>query len=415
MSKRRVVVTGLGWVTSLGLGVDEVFELMLAGTSGIGPITKFDTTDFNTKFGGQVQDWDGPPVIEAIERSRYAKKMDRFAQFALNAGVDAVVDSGVDFSKEDPWRCGAIVGSGVGGIEEFADGHEKLLKKGPSRVSPFMVPKLMCNAAAGHLSIHYGIKGPNSAISTACASAAHSIGAARDAIRYDQADVMIAGGAEAALTPLGTSCFMALKALSRRNDAPEKASRPFDQDRDGFVLAEGAGLIVLEEYEHARARNATIYCELLGFGQTADGTHITAPPEDGHAVGHAMERALHDAGLDPEDIDYVNPHATSTPLGDLAETNAIKSVLGENTRTPISATKSMTGHSLGAAGGIEAVIVAKSLQTGRICPTINLDKPGPGCDLDYVPHEARDADLKYALSNSFGFGGHNVTLVFGKV
>ncbi|BAM04433.1 beta-ketoacyl-ACP synthase II [Phycisphaera mikurensis] len=415
MDKRRVVVTGLGWVTSLGLGVDEVFEKMVAGTSGIGPITKFDTTDFNTKFGGQVQDWDGPPVIEGVERSRYAKKMDRFAQFALNAGVEAVLDSGIDLAKEDPWRCGAIVGSGVGGIEEFADGHEKLLKKGPSRVSPFMVPKLMCNAAAGHLSIHYGIKGPNSAISTACASGAHSIGAARDAIRFDQADVMIAGGAEAALTPLGTSCFMALKALSRRNDDPQAASRPFDVDRDGFVLAEGAGLVVLEEYEHARARGAKIYCELMGFGQTADGTHITAPPEDGHAVAHAMERALRDAALDPEDIDYVNPHATSTPLGDLAETNAIKAVLGESTKTPVSATKSMTGHSLGAAGGIEAVIVAKSLQTGKICPTINLDRPSPGCDLDYVPGSGRDADLKYALSNSFGFGGHNVTLVFGKV
>ena len=415
MSKRRVVVTGLGWVTSLGLGLDEVFEKMLAGTSGIGPITKFDTTDFNTKFGGQVQDWNGPVAIEEPERSRYAKKMDRFAQFALNAGIDAITDAGLDFSKEDPWRTGVIVGSGVGGIEEFADGHEKLLKKGPSRVSPFMVPKLMCNAAAGHISIHYGLKGPNSAISTACASAAHSIGAARDAIRYDQADVMIAGGAEAALTPLGTSCFMALKALSRRNDEPEKASRPFDEGRDGFVLSEGAGLIVLEEYEHARARGAKIYCELLGFGQTADGTHITAPPEDGHAVAHAMERALHDAEIEPEDVDYVNPHATSTPLGDLAETNAIKAVLGESTKTPVSATKSMTGHPLGAAGGIEAVIVAKSLETGRICPTINLENPSPGCDLDYVPHEARDADLKYAISNSFGFGGHNVTLVFGRV
>lgn len=415
MSKRRVVVTGLGWVTSLGLGVDDVFAKMLDGVSGIGPITKFDTTDFNTKFGGQVQDWDGPPAIEGVERSRFAKKMDRFAQFALNAGIDAVKDSGLDFEKEDPWRTGVIVGSGVGGIEEFADGHEKLLKKGPSRVSPFMVPKLMCNAAAGHISIHYGLKGPNSAISTACASGAHSIGAALDTIRFDQADMMIAGGAEAALTPLGTSCFMALKALSRRNDAPEQASRPFDRDRDGFVLAEGAGIVVLEEYEHAKARGARIYCELLGFGQTADGTHITAPPEDGHAVAHAMERAIRDAGIGPEDVDYVNPHATSTPLGDLAETNAIKAVLGENTKTPVSATKSMTGHPLGAAGGIEAVIVAKSLQTGRICPTINLDHPSEGCDLDYVSGSARDADLKYAVSNSFGFGGHNVTLVFGKV
>ncbi|MEM9111811.1 MAG: beta-ketoacyl-ACP synthase II [Planctomycetota bacterium] len=415
MSKRRVVITGLGWVTSLGTDVNEVYNQLLAGTSGIRPITRFDTTDYATKFGGQVMDWDGPTNFEPIERKKYAKKLDRFAQFALNASIDAVKDSGLDFEKEDAWRCGSIIGSGVGGMEEFAEGHQKLLEKGPSRVSPFMVPKLMCNAAAGNVSIHYGLRGPNSAATTACASAGHAILSASEAIRHDVADVMITGGSEAALTPLGTACFIALKALSKRNDEPKKASRPWDQDRDGFVLAEGAGIVVIEEYEHAKARGAKIYGELLGAGQSADGSHITAPLEDGAGAAYAMQASLDDAGVNASDIGYINAHGTSTGLGDLAETKAVKRVFGDNTKVMVSSTKSMLGHSLGAAGGIEAVILAKAIQTGQLPPTINLDNPSEGCDLDYIPHTAREADVKVAMSNSFGFGGHNVCIVVGKV
>ncbi|MBX2850462.1 MAG: beta-ketoacyl-ACP synthase II [Phycisphaeraceae bacterium] len=415
MSKRRVVITGLGWVTSLGTNVNEVWSKLLAGTSGIMPITRFDTEKYVTKFGGQVQDWDGPTNFDPVERKRYAKKLDRFAQFALNASIDAVNDSGLDFSKEDLWRCGAIIGSGVGGMEEFAEGHKKLLEKGPSRVSPFMVPKLMCNAGAGNVSIHYGLCGPNSSVTTACASAGHSILAAANEIRYGAADVMVSGGSEAALTPLGTACFIALKALSKRNDEPEKASRPWDADRDGFVLAEGAGIVVLEEYEHAKARGAKIYGELLGAGQSADGSHITAPLEDGAGAAYAMKASLAAAEVSPGDVSYINAHGTSTGLGDMAETKAIKRVFGDETKVPVSSTKSMLGHSLGAAGGIEAVILAKTIETGQLPPTINLDNPSDGCDLDYIPHTAREEDVKVAMSNSFGFGGHNVCIVMGKI
>jgi 3-oxoacyl-[acyl-carrier-protein] synthase II len=415
MSKRRVVITGLGWVTSLGNSVNAVWDQLLAGTSGIRPITHFDTTDFSTKFGGEVTGWDGPPNFDPVERKGYAKRLDRFAQYALNATIDAVNDAGLDFDKEDAWRCGAVIGSGVGGIQEFADGHKRMLEKGPSRVSPFMVPKLMCNAAAGNVSIHYGLRGPNSAVTTACASAGHAILNAADAIRDNVADVMVSGGSEAALNPLGTACFIALKALSRRNDDPEKASRPWDADRDGFVLAEGAGIVILEEYEHAKARGAKIYGELLGAGQSADGSHITAPLEDGAGAAHAMQASLDDAGVNAEDVTYINAHGTSTGLGDLAETKAIKRVFGEKTKVMVSSTKSMLGHSLGAAGGIEAVILAKTIETSKVAPTINLDNPSEGCDLDYVPHTARDAEVKVAMSNSFGFGGHNVCLVMGKV
>ncbi|MEM7576313.1 MAG: beta-ketoacyl-ACP synthase II [Planctomycetota bacterium] len=415
MSKRRVVVTGLGWVTSLGRDVDDVFGQLCAGTPGIGPITRFDTADFPVKIGGQVQDWTGPPQIDATERTKLNKKMDRFAQFALSASIDAVNDAGLDFSKENLWKCGSIIGSGVGGIEEFAEGHEKMLKKGPTRVSPFMVPKLMCNAGAGNVSIHFGIKGPNSAVATACASAAHSIGEAAECVAHGSADVMIAGGAEAALTPLGAACFIALKALSKRNDEPAKASRPFDRDRDGFVLAEGAGIVILEEYEHAKARDAKIYGELKGFGQSADGSHITAPIENGEGASYAMDAALQDAGLNPGDIDYINAHGTSTPLGDLAETRAIQRSFGDDTKVPVSSTKSMLGHSLGATGGIEAVILAKTLETQTIAPTINLENPSEGCTLDYVPNEARKTSITHAMSNSFGFGGHNVSLILSKI
>lgn len=411
MSRRRVVITGLGWVTSLGLSVDGVFTDLLAGKSGIKPVTRWDASRHATKFGGEVSNWE-PPNIE----KRDAKRLDRFAQFALNAAIDAVKDAGLDFGKEDPWRAGSIVGSGIGGIEEFEEGHAKMIQKGPDRVSPFMVPKLMCNAGSGNISIHYHLHGPNAAVTTACASAAHAIGEAAKCIRYGEADVMITGGSEAALTPLGMACFVALRALSERNNDPTKASRPFDKGRDGFVLSEGAGIIVLEEYERAKARGARVYAELLGYGQSADGSHITAPDEQGRGAAFAMERALKDASLDVAAVNYINAHGTSTPLGDMAETRAVKLLFKDHAkRIPVSSTKSMTGHLLGASGGVEAVITAKTIQTGDICPTINLDEPDPECDLDYVPNVARHGDIKVAMSNSFGFGGHNVSLVMGKL
>ncbi len=411
MSDRRVVITGMGWVTSLGDSVDGVWDKLTAGTSGVDLITRFSTDDFTTKIGGQVAiDWH-PSHLE----KRELKRVDRFTAYALNATIDAVNDSGLDFEKEDPWRCGSIIGTGIGGIEEFEMGSMKLLSKGPERVSPFTIPKLMCNAAAGNISIRYGLRGPNSAIATACASAAHAIGEAAQSIRHGVSDIMITGGSEAAVTPLGVAAFIALKALSRRNDQPQKASRPFDKDRDGFVLAEGAGIIVLEELEHAKARGAKIYAEVLGFGQSADASHITAPDEQGRGAAHAMQLAIQDAGLNLEDLDYINAHGTSTGLGDIAEARAIKSLFKDHVKDlAVSSTKSMTGHLLGASGGVEAIITAKTIQTGVIPPTINLDNPDDECDLDFVPHTAREARVKVAMSNSFGFGGHNVSLLLGQ-
>jgi 3-oxoacyl-[acyl-carrier-protein] synthase II len=411
MSRRRVVITGLGCVTSLGTSVDAFFQNLREGRSGISRITRFDTSEYLTRIGGEVTGYE-PAHVE----KRDAKRLDRFAQFAMDASIDAVKQSGIDFSREDLYRCGAIIGSGVGGIEEFADGHKKLLDKGPGRVSPFMVPKLMCNAGCGNVSIHFGIKGPNYATTTACASAAHAIGEAANHIRHNVADVVIAGGSEAAVTELGLACFIALKALSRRNDDPQRASRPFDKDRDGFVLAEGCGMVVLEELEHAKARGAQIFCELVGFGQSADGTHITAPDETGAGAAYAMEQALDDAQLSPQDVSYINAHGTSTGLGDIAETRAIKRLFGPHAaKLAISSIKSMTGHTLGAAGGLEAVACALMIKHGVIAPTINLDSADPECDLDYVPLTARDTEIDVAMSNSFGFGGHNVALVFRKI
>ncbi len=412
MERRRVVITGMGWVTSLGLSVEQVFADLLAGKSGIYPITSFDTTNFAVKFAGQVQNWEGGPNVDRRE----AKRLDRFTQFALNAAVDAVVDSGIDFTKEDPFRCGSVVGSGIGGINEFEEGHAKMLAKGPDRVSPFIVPKLMCNAASGNISIRYGLRGPNYACVSACASAAHAIGDAANLIRVGSADIIVTGGSEAAITPLGLACFISPRALSTRNDSPTTASRPWDKDRDGFVLSEGSALLVLEEYEHAKKRGARIYCEVLGYGQSADGGHITAPDENGTSASMAMTLAVRDAGLNPQQIDYINAHGTSTPLGDLAETRAIKRAFGDYAKkVPVSSTKSMTGHLLGAAGAIEAVICVKTLEKGVIAPTINHITPDPDCDLDYVPNTARQLTINTALSNSFGFGGHNVSLVFGKL
>jgi len=413
MSRRRVAITGLGWITGYGTPVDEVFDALLAGESRIAPITRFDTAEYSTKFGGQVDA--NTQTLPQLD-PRDAKRLDRFAQFALNASIDAVEDAGIEFDHEDRWRCGAIIGSGIGGIEEFEDGYRRLRDKGPKRVSPFMVPKLMCNAGSGNVSIHYGLQGPNAAIATACASAAHAIGHAYDAIVHDEADVMLTGGSEAALTPLGLACFVALRALSTRNDEPTRASRPFDKNRDGFVLSEGAGILLVEELEHARKRGARIYAELLGYGQSADGCHITAPLEDGQGAAYAMRRALIRSEIEPEKIDYINAHGTSTQLGDIAETRAVKRLFGDHAyKLMISSTKSMTGHTLGASGGLEAVITAKTLHTGKVCPTINLETPDADCDLDYVPNEARDADVRYALSNSFGFGGHNVSLIMSKL
>ena len=411
MNKRRVVITGLGWVTSLGVDLDEVYDKLLAGESGIGYITRFDTTGHETRIGGEVQDWAGGHLDR-----REAKRLDRFAQFAVNAAIDAVNDSGLDFSTEDPYRCGVLLGSGVGGMEEFAEGHQKLLNKGPDRVSPFMIPKLMVNAGSGNISIYYGLKGPNSAVATACASAGHAMADAVDTIRYDRADVMIAGGAEAAVVPLGVACFNALKALSKRNDDPAAASRPFDADRDGFILSEGAGILIFEEYEHAVARGARIYAEFLGHGQSADGTHITAPDEQGRGAAFAMKIALKDAGVSFDDLQYINAHGTSTPMGDIAETRAVKRLFGDQAyKIPISSTKSMLGHLLGASGGVEAIITTKAIETGSAPPTINQEHADPDCDLDYIPNEARQFDIRFAMSNSFGFGGHNVSLVLGKL
>ena len=411
MTRRRVVITGLGWVTSLGTGLQQVWQDLLAGRSGIKPIARWDASKYATRFGGEVSNWNPRHI-----HPRDAKRLDRFAQFALDAAIDAVSDAGIDFAPEDPWRAGSIVGSGIGGIEEFEEGHTKLMTKGPDRLSPFMVPKLMCNAASGNISIHYHIHGPNAAITSACASAAHAIGEAANAIRHDVADVMITGGSEAALTPLGTGCFCALRALSTRNDAPELASRPFDTDRDGFVLSEGAGILVLEEFEHARKRGARIYAELVGYGQSADASHITAPNEDGIGAAAAMQRALKDAGAALEEVGYINAHGTSTPLGDAAEVAAIKRTFGEHARKiPVSSTKSMTGHLLGASGGVEAIATALALHEGHLPPTINHHTPDPACDLDFVPNTARDTTASFALSNSFGFGGHNVTLALRKL
>ncbi len=406
--KRRVVVTGLGAVTSLSNKLEDLWSRMLRGESGIHELRLFDSQDFKVHFGGEVYDWNTEGYLPPKDSNR----LDRFAQFAMVAGIDAVNDSGLDFEREDPFRCGVILGSGVGGLHEIETQVERLLSKGPDKVSAFTIPKLMVNAASGHVSIRYGLKGPNAAVATACASATNAIGDAFKTIQYDDADVMITGGSEAAITPMGISAFSNMRALSTRNDSPAQASRPFDRGRDGFVLSEGAGLIVLEELEHAKRRGARIYAELVGYGASGDGNHITQPDEHGTGAGRAMERALHDAGLTPEAIDYINAHGTSTPLGDQAETTAIKRVFGPHAKqVSVSSTKSQLGHMLGASGGVELVFATLAIRDGLIPPTINLDDPDPACDLDYTPHKARERRVRAAMSNSFGFGGHNASVV----
>jgi 3-oxoacyl-[acyl-carrier-protein] synthase II len=410
---RRVVVTGMGIVTSLGHKVEDVWQRMLRGESGIRPLTLFDTTKFQVKFGGEISDW--APGEEYLS-PKEARRLDRFTQFALVAGSDAVRQSGLDFSNEDAFNCGVIIGSGIGGLHEIEEQLARLISKGPDRVSPFLVPKMMVNAASGHLSITFGLRGPNTAVATACASAANAMGDAFRAIQRGDGDVMLTGGAEAAITPMSIAGFQNMRALSERNDAPEKASRPFDKDRDGFVLSEGAGVLVFEEYEHAKKRGAKILAEVLGYGASADGGHITQPDEHGTGAAKAMQRALADAKLNPVDIGYINAHGTSTPLGDAAETQAVKTIFGPHAKSvSISSTKSQIGHLLGASGGVELIFTVLALRDSMIPPTINLDTPDPACDLDYTPNKPRERRLQAALSNSFGFGGHNASLVVGQL
>jgi 3-oxoacyl-[acyl-carrier-protein] synthase II len=409
---RRVVITGLGTVNALACDVPGFWSRLCAGHSGVSRIGQFDTTAFKVHFGGEVKDFHPEAVLEP----KVARHLDRFAQFALVAALSAVKDSGLEFSREDPYRCGVIIGSGIGGLNEFEEQHGRYKDKGPSRISPYVIPKMIPNAAAGNVSIQFGLCGPNTAVSTACASAANAIGDAFRAIQWGYADVMLSGGSEAAITPMGLGGFTSARALSMRNDDPQAASRPFDRDRDGFVLAEGAGLVILEEYERARRRGANIYAEVLGCGSTADAHHITAPHPCGAGAAQAMTLGLRDARLAPEDIDYVNAHGTSTQLGDAAETQAMKQVFGPHARRlAISSTKSMLGHLLGASGGVELIATVLGIRHGVVHPTINYQTPDPDCDLDYVPNTAREMKVRHAISNSFGFGGHNCCLVVGAV
>ena len=412
MSKRRVVVTGIGMISPLGIGNEPTWNGLIEGRSGVGPITKFDPTAFACRIAGEVRGFQPETWIEKKE----IKKSDTFIQYAIAVSQMAVDDSGLDFTREDGERSGVIIGSGIGGLPLIEEMHQKLVERGPSRISPFFIPGLIVNLAAGQVSIRFGLKGPSSAPATACATGAHAIGDAYKVIQRDEADIMVAGGSEAVITPLAVGGFAAMRALSTRNDEPERASRPWDLNRDGFVIGEGAGVLILEERERAIARGARIYCELTGYGMSSDAHHITSPAEDGSGMIRVMRRALKDAELEPKDIQYINAHGTSTEIGDKTETVAITGVFGEDDarRVAISSTKSMTGHLLGAAGGLEAAICAKTLETGILPPTINYETPDPECDLDYVPNTARQATLEHVLSNSFGFGGTNATLVFSR-
>ena len=409
--RRRVVITGLGVVTGLGETLDQFWSGLLEGRSGVSNLDLFDTTHFKVHFGGQIHGWDGDARFGVKE----ARRLDRFAQFAMAASESAVNDSGIDFQEYAPETCGVLIGSGIGGLNEFETQHETMLTKGPSRISPFTIPKLMVNAGSGQVSIKYGLKGINSAIATACASSNNAIGDAFKYIQIGLADVMITGGSEAAITRMGLGGFAAMRALSTRNDDPPRASRPFDRDRDGFVLAEGAGIMILEAEEVALARGARIYAEVLGYGMSSDGTHITAPDEEGRGAKRAMELCLSDARSSPDTVDYINMHGTSTGLGDLAETKGIKSVFGSYAKKlQVSSTKSHLGHLLGASGGVELVACSLAIRDGVLPPTINLDNPDPECDLDYIPNVAREARVDHVMSNSFGFGGHNASLLIGR-
>jgi 3-oxoacyl-[acyl-carrier-protein] synthase II len=414
MSRRRVVITGLGCITALGETADEFFGALCQGKSGIATIESFDTTAYPVHFGGEIKHFDVTKYIDFRE----SKRMDRFSQFAVSAAIQAVKESGLDFSKEDPYRMGSIVGTGIGGIKEIEEQHLILLKKAPMRISPFTVPRLMANAAAGNIAIQYGLRGPNFCVCSACASSNHAIGEAFCNIIAGRSDVIITGGTEAAVTPIGLASFCAARSLSLRNDSPAQASRPFDKDREGFVLAEGAGIAVLEEYEHAKKRGAPIYAEVLGYGATDDGNHITAPLEDGAGAAKAMEFALKDAQLSHDKVDYVNAHGTGTELNDIAESSAIRTVLGDHAyKVMVSSTKGAHGHLLGASAAVELIVCAKAIKNSIVPPTLNLDNVDERCGakMDFVPLKARERKVDVAMSNSFGFGGHNACVVFGKV
>ncbi len=412
MEPRRVVVTGLGLITSLGDSVEEFWNGLIKGKSGVGPITLFDTTDFETKFAGQVQDFDPAKYLERKE----ARQWDRFSQFAMTAAHKAIADSKLDLDKADLTRIGVIVASGIGGMATYEKQCQTLLERGPRRVSPFFIPMMIADIAPGLISMKYGLKGVNYSTTSACASASHAIGDAFMHIRSGSADCVVTGGSEAPLTPMGIAGFNAMKALSTRNDNPAAASRPFDLNRDGFVPAEGSAILVLEEFERAKARNAHIYAEVAGFGFTADAYHITAPAPGGDGAARAMKAAIDSACLTPQDVDYINAHGTSTGANDKTETAAIKTVFGDDAcKIPISSSKSMLGHLLGASGAVEAVATIMCMNENMIHPTINYETPDPECDLNYTPNESVEKDIQVAISNSFGFGGHNVCLAFKKV
>lgn len=410
--KVRAVVTGLGVISPIGNSVEEAWGNMLAGKSGVGMVTRFDTANYTTKIAGEVRKFDPAAFIDKKE----LRRMDLAEQYALVASELAIRDSGIDLSKVDLEKAGVVIGSGIGGITTFEQQHSTLVTSGPGRVSPFFIPMMIIDMCAGLVSMRFGFKGPNYATVSACASSAHAIADAFRCVQRGEADIMIAGGAEATITPTSMAGFCQARAMSTRNDEPEKASRPFDKGRDGFVMGEGSAILLIESLEHAQKRGARIYGEILGAGMTADAYHMTAPHPDGDGAARAMKMAIKDAGLKPEQISYINTHGTATDLGDIAETRAIKSVLGEHAyKTPCNSTKSLAGHLLGAAGAIELVACLKSIETGWLHPTINLDDPDPECDLDYVPNQKRKHDVMYAVSNSFGFGGHNVSLVAGKL
>jgi 3-oxoacyl-[acyl-carrier-protein] synthase II len=410
LSKRRVVVTGLGMITPLGNTVEGSWSAALAGRSGIGPITRFDTTGFPCTIAGSIRDFDVSKYMPAKE----ARRMDLFMQFGVAAGVQAIADSGLEITDGNRARTGLVFGAGIGGLATIEENYAKYLEtRTPKKISPFYIPASIVNMISGHLSIMYGITGPNLAVITACTTSTHAVGIGMRTIQYGDADIVIAGGAEMAQTPTAVGGFCQARALSTRNDEPTKASRPWDRDRDGFVMGDGAGAVVLEDYGHARARGARVYAELIGFGMSGDAFHITAPPDDGAGARLSMENCLRDAGINPDEVQHVNAHATSTPLGDVAETIALKNAFGAHAKKlAVSGTKSMTGHLLGAAGVVEAIFSVLAIRDQVAPPTINLDNPGEGCDLDYVPHTARQMKIDTVVSNSFGFGGTNGTLVF---
>ena len=411
MDTRRVVITGLGALTPIGNTADEFWSSLLQGRSGIGPITRFDTTDFPTRIAGEVRGFDPLNFVDKKE----ARRLDPYLQYAVAASVLAVRDAALETAKIDATRFGVLIGSGIGGITTLLENHKLLLERGPDRVSPFFIPMLIINMASGLVSMRFGAKGPNSSVVTACATGNHAIGDAFKIIQRGDADVMITGGAEAIIIPLTIAGFCAVKAMTTRNDEPEKASRPFDAERDGFVCSEGAGIVVLESRDHALRRDARIYAEVRGYGMSGDAHHMTAPDPEGDGAARSMAAALRDAAVSPEDVGYINAHGTSTPYNDKFETMAIKRVFGDHARRlAVSSTKSMTGHLLGAAGGIEAIATSLALHHGVLPPTINYEHPDPECDLDYVPNQARKQDVEIAASNAFGFGGTNATLIFGK-